>query len=113
VAELNDEDAEEVRRWLDRNQFQHISSIGGDSAGFGDRQDVSERDGTLIRLTRDRGQWWYDMSRSNANVWLDVDSVAAAMGYKQTAPVERVDVVASSVDDRVFGALRPAEQPSL
>ena len=32
----------------------------------------------------------------------------AAMGYKLTAPVERVQFVASSIDDRVFGALRTA-----
>jgi hypothetical protein len=39
--------------------------------------------------------------------WLDVDTVGAT-GYKQTQPAERVAVVASSVDDRVYGALLSA-----
>lgn len=105
MSELTAAQAEAVRSWLDRNQFQHVSSIGGDSTGFGDRQDVWEREGTLFRLTRDRGQWWCDLSRSGANLWLDVDGVATALGSKSTAPVERAADVAS-IDDRVFGALR-------
>jgi hypothetical protein len=48
------------------------------------------------------------MSRSGTNAWLDVDSVAAAMGCKLTTPVERVADVASSIDDRVFATLRTA-----
>jgi hypothetical protein len=105
MSELADEEVAAVQSWLDRHQFEHVSSVGGDSEGFGDRQDVWERDRTLLRITRDRGQWWYDLSRSGTNVWLDVDGVAGAMGFKSTAPVERVADVASSIDDRVFVAL--------
>jgi hypothetical protein len=112
MSELTDEDAGDVRDWLDRNQFQHVSSLGGDTTAFGDRQDVWERDGTLVRLSHDRGQRWYDMSRSGTNAWLDVDSVAAAMGYKLTTPVERVADVASSIDDRVLATLRTAVRQS-
>ncbi|GAA1241260.1 hypothetical protein [Oryzihumus leptocrescens] len=111
MAELTEQDAGAVRQWLESNQFQHVSTVGGDSEGFGDRQDVWERDGTLVRLTRDRGQWWYDLSRSGTNNWLDVDSVNAALGYKQTSPVERVQV-AGAVDDRMFSALLTAVRPS-
>lgn len=108
MAELTNKDAEAVSRWLDLNKFKHVSSTGEDSAAFGDRQELWERDGTLIRLTRDRGQWFYDVSRREAESWLDVDSVASAMGFKQTAPIERIEVVASAIDDRVFGALSSA-----
>ena len=104
VSQLTEQEAEAVRTWLARHQFAHLSTIGGDTAGFGDRQDLWERDGTLVRLTRDRGQWWWDLSRAGAEVWLDVDSVAGAMGSKSGTPVERVADVAS-VDDRVFGVL--------
>jgi hypothetical protein len=45
-----------------------------------------------------------DLSRSGTGVWLDIDAVAGAMGFKSTAPVERVADVAS-IDDRVFDAL--------
>ena len=112
MGELTEEDAGAVRQWLESNQFQRISSVGGDSAGFGDRRDVWERDGTLVRLTSDRGQWWYDVSRSGSDHWLDVDSATAAMGYEQTAPVERVQVVAGSMDDRVFSTLSTAVRHS-
>jgi hypothetical protein len=105
VSALTDEDAEAVRSWLERHQFEHVSTVGGDSAPFGDRQDIWERRDTLFRVTRDRGQWWYDLSRSGAEIWLDVDGVAGAMGSKSTEPVERVADVASSIDDRVFEAL--------
>lgn len=106
VSELTVEEAEAVRGWLARHEFEHVSSIGGDSATFSDRQDVWERAGTLLRLTRDRGQWWYDLSRAGSTVWLGVDGVAGALGVKVDAPVERVAAVASSIDDRVFDALR-------
>lgn len=104
MSELTAEEAETVRGWLRRNRFENVSSVGGDSAGFGDRQEVWERDGTLFRLTCDRGQWWCDLSRSGADLWLDVDGVAGASGSTSTALVERVADVAS-VDDRKFSAL--------
>jgi hypothetical protein len=104
MSELTEDDTGAVRDWLRRNQFENVASMGGDSAPFGDRQEVWERDGTLIRLARDRGQWWYDLSRTGAGHWLDVDGVAGAMGSKSTAPVERVADVAS-IDDRKFSAI--------
>jgi hypothetical protein len=112
VSQLTVEEAETVRGWLERNEFEHVSSIGGESAAFGDRQDVWEREGTLLRLTRDRGQWWYDLSRAGSTVWLDVDGVAGAIGVKSDAPFERVAGVASSIDDRVFDALSDAVRHS-
>jgi hypothetical protein len=112
VAVLTSEDAESVRCWLESNQFRHVSMLGGLDASFGNVQDVWEREGTLVRLTRDRGQWWYDLSRNGSAVWLDVDLVSGAMGYKQTDPAERVAVVASTIDDRVFGALGDAAHHS-
>lgn len=111
MSQLTDEDAEDVRHWLSQNALKHVTSVGGDTTGFGDRQDTWERHGTLIRLTRDRGQWWCDMSRTGTGSWLDVDTVSGAMGYKLTAPVERVAYIASAVDDRVFGALLTVDQP--
>jgi hypothetical protein len=105
VAELTDDEAEGLRKWLDQNQFEHLSEGGGDSAGLGDRVDAWERDGTLVRLTRDaRGQWWYALSRGG-RVWLDVDRVASAMGTTSTVPFERVAELAGSMNDRVFDAL--------
>jgi hypothetical protein len=112
VSELSEVEVEAIRKWLVRNQFDHVSGVGGDSAPFGDSQDVWERDGTLLRLARDRGQWWYDLSRSGTAVWLDVDAVAAASGCKSVVPVERVADVVGWVDDRVFAALATAVRHS-
>jgi hypothetical protein len=109
MSALSEEEAEAVRSWLDRNQFELVSSSEGDESGLlGDRQDVWERDGTLLRLTRDHGQWHYDLSRTGANVWLDIDRVAASMGTTSTVPVDRVADIAPSMNDRVFGALSTA-----
>jgi hypothetical protein len=52
------------------------------------------------------------MSRAGTGYWLDVDTVSGAMGYKLAAPVERVAFIASSIDDRVFGALLTVERHS-
>lgn len=104
VSELTEDEAANVRDWLGRNQFENVESTGGDSAPSGDRQEVWERDGTLIRLAWDRGQWWYDVSRNGAGHWLDVDGVAAELGWKSTAPAERVAHVAR-IDDRKFSAV--------
>jgi hypothetical protein len=79
---------------------------------FGDAQDVWERDGALIRLTRDRGQWRYDLSRGGSLFWLDVDLVSGAMGYAQTDPAERVAVVSSAIDDRALAVLGQAVRHS-
>ncbi|WP_310526522.1 hypothetical protein [Nocardioides sp.] len=105
MSDLTDEEAEAVGGWLDRHEFEKVSSRGEDSSPFGDRQDVWERDGTLVRLTRDRGQWWYDLSQDGTDVWLNVDAVAGASGSKATAPIDRVADVTGSIDDRVFSAL--------
>lgn len=104
MSEITEDEAATVRDWLRRNQFENAVSTGGDSAPFGDQREVWERDGTLIRLTRDRGQWWYDLSRSGAGHWLDVDSVVGALGSELTASVERVAHVAA-IDDRKFRAV--------
>lgn len=105
MSGLGDEEAEAVRGWLAHNNFVHVSKDRSDPPLF-DRQDVWERDGTLVRLSRDRsGQWRYDLSRNDAGPWLDVDRIAAALGCDAPVPVERLAEVAASMNDRVFGAL--------
>jgi hypothetical protein len=105
VAGLTDDDAEGVRKWLDENQFERVSEGGGTAAWPGDRQDVWERDGTLVRLTRDPGGQWSCALSRGGRVWLDVDRVASAMGTASTVPSERVAELAGSMSDRVFEAL--------
>ena len=61
--------------------------MSGPEAGFGDQQDIWDRDGTLVRLTRGRCQSCYDMSRPGTNVWLDVDTIAAALVVSRLRPL--------------------------
>jgi hypothetical protein len=57
VAELSDVEAAEVRVLVAREQF----VIESTSADFGEQQ-VWERGGVLVRLTRDRRQWSCELS---------------------------------------------------
>jgi hypothetical protein len=112
MSGLRDEEAEAVRGWLAHNHFGHVSESRGGSTVFA-RQDVWERDGTLVRLTRDRdGRWRCELSRNNADLWLDVDRVAVALGCEATVPVERLAQVALSMNDRVFSALSSTRRHS-
>ena len=101
---LTDDDAEAVRKWLEGHQFEHVVSNRGDSSSSGVSLDAWEREGTLVRLRRDRGQWSCDLSRGGS-VWLDLDRIARALGTEPVLPVERVSELATSMNDRMFGAL--------
>ncbi len=110
MTELTTDEAEAVVDWLDSHQFKKVSSVGGHLAPFGDSQEVWNRDGTLVRLTRDRGQWWCDLSRSNAKAWLEMDTIAGVMGFESSTPIDRLSELTSLIDDRVFSALRASVQ---
>lgn len=105
MAGLTDEEAEMVRKWLAQHLVEHEWSGPTDPGRFGDGQEVWQRDGTLVRLTRNGGGWTCDLSRRNAQAWLDLGRMATAMGSPATAPVERVADLCSTLNDRVFGAL--------
>lgn len=107
MAELSDVDAAEVRALVAREQF--VVDSARVSEGFGDEQQVWERDGALVRLTRDRGQWWCELSRRGWSDWFDVDLAAGAFGSKSHGPAGRVaDVIAKFADDRMLDPLRAA-----
>jgi hypothetical protein len=111
MTEITADEAVAGRAWLGRNQFDLVSTRGGKDAAFGDQQEVWVRDGTLIRLTRDRGQWWADVSRQDTDVWLDAFEVGGALGEKSQLFEHRL-ATAAIVDDRVFGALVGYLKPS-
>jgi hypothetical protein len=101
VAELSDVEAAEVRVLVAREQF----VIESTSADFGEQQ-VWERGGVLVRLTRDRRQWSCELSRRGWRDWFDVDLVAAAFGSKSDGPAERIaDVIDKFADDRMLQPL--------
>lgn len=105
VAELNDDEAREVRRFVEREHFLVDSTIT--IGGFGDEQRVWERDGALVRLTKDRGQWWCELSHRGCTDWFDLDLVAVAFGSKSYGPAERLgDVINNFTNDRLQGPLR-------
>jgi hypothetical protein len=94
-----------VRAFVTREQFTvELTTL---SENFGDEQHVWEQGGALVRLTRDRGQWWCELSRRGWNDWFDVDLVATAFGSKSYWPAERVaEVIHSFADDRMLEPLR-------
>jgi hypothetical protein len=105
MAQLSDEDAAAVRAVVEREQFEldRVTTIGG----FGDEQRVWERDGALVRLTRDRGQWWCELSHRGWTEWFDIDLVAGALGSKSDGVVDRLrDVVGTFTDGRLLEPLR-------
>jgi hypothetical protein len=102
---LTDEEADALRNWLG-SEFEKVSKGESESAGSDGGQEVWERGGTLVRLTRDHGRWSCDLSRTGKNVWLGIDRIAAAMGYEASVPVVRVAEVVGSMNDRVFDTLR-------
>ena len=80
MAKLSDDEAAGVRELISREQFVVESArVSGD---FGEEQQVWERGGALVRLTRDRGQWWCELSRRGWSDWFDVDLVAGALGVE-------------------------------
>jgi hypothetical protein len=105
VPELSEVEAMQVRELVAREQF--VREEARASSSFGDQLDVWERDGALVRLTRDRGQWWCDLSRRGWSDWFDVDLVAEAFGSKSQSPADRIgDVIGKFADDRLLEALR-------
>jgi hypothetical protein len=104
VGVLNDTEARQVRELVVRGEF----AVGSArvSEGFGDEQQVWERDGALVRLTRDRGQWWCDLSHRGWSDWFDVDLAAAALGSKSYGPADRIaDVIDKFTDNRLLEPL--------
>jgi hypothetical protein len=105
VPELSEVEVMQVRELVAREQF--VREEARASSSFGDQLDVWERDGALVRLTRDRGQWWCDLSRRGWRDWFDVDLVAEAFGSKSQSPADRIgDVIGKFADDRLLEALR-------
>jgi hypothetical protein len=105
VAELSETEAGEIREFVVRNQF--VVRSAGTFDGFGDEQQVWERDGALVRLTHDRGEWWCDLSHFGWSDWFDVDLAAGAFGSKSYGRTDRVgDVIDKFTDDRMLEPLR-------
>ena len=105
MASLSEGDAARVRAFVEREQFdlEFLTTIGG----FGDEQRVWDREGALVRLTRDRGQWWCDLSHRGSPDWFDIDLVAAALGSKSNDVVDRVGgVIGAFTDGRLLEPLR-------
>lgn len=105
VAELSGDEVAGVRELITREQF--VIESARASGDFGDEQQVWERGGALVRLTRDRGQWWCELSRRGWRDWFDVDLVAGAFGSRSDGPAERIaDVIDKFADDRMLEPLR-------
>ena len=105
MTHIGDDEAAEVLLWLARNEFDLRSRIGGTGEGFGDEQSIWSRGPARVRVTRDRGQWWCDVSWGLSTVWLDVHDVAGAMQTKEYRTTDRLAWVISSLRSETYDAL--------
>jgi len=108
VGVLTDREAEAVASWLRSEQFSTVSRLASPQH-FGNEQTVWSRGQALVRLTRDRGQWWCDLSLSGWTEWFDVDVVAGFFESKEQGADRRVHLV-DELSDRLLDPLRAASR---
>ena len=105
---LTDKEAEAVASWLRSEQFSPVSRLVS-SEDFGNEQTFWFRGQALVRLTRDRGQWWCDLSSAGWTEWFDVDVVAGFFESKEQGADRRVPLV-DDLSDRLLDPLRAASR---
>ena len=65
-------------------QFTPVSRLASpEDSGNEQTETVWSRGQALVRLTRDRGQWWCDLSLAGWTEWFDVDVVAGFFQSKE------------------------------
>lgn len=105
MAELTEAEAAQVRDWVQRRGFHLTSDLGSQS--FGDEERIWERNNARVRLTRDRGQWWCELSYRGCPEWFDLDLAARALGSKFPDVEGRIgDVIDKFSDGRLLEPLR-------
>jgi hypothetical protein len=105
MTDIGADEAAQILLWLPQNQFERLSHVGGAHAGICDEQSTWARGPARVRVTRDRGQWWCDVSWEGFTTWLDVHDVAGAMQSKAYGSADRLAWVTSSLRSQTFGAL--------
>jgi hypothetical protein len=101
-------EVEAVTSWLRSEGFSSVGRVVSPDH-FGDEQSTWSRGQALVRLTRDRGQWWCDLSLVGWTEWFDVDVVAASFETKDQA-VERRVLLVDELSDRLLDPLQAASR---
>lgn len=101
---LTEAEAGLVTSRLSSEGFSHANRKT-DPDHFGDEQTTLSRGQALVRLTRDRGQWWCDLSLAGWADWFDVDAVAAFFESKEQA-VDRRVLLVDQLTDRLLEPLK-------
>ena len=89
---LSASDADTVVTRLGREGFSRVS-FREDPDHFDDQQATWSDGDARVRLTRDRGEWWCDLSYGAWSDWFDLDLVAGFLESKEQAPEDRVILV--------------------
>ncbi|MDX6254485.1 MAG: hypothetical protein QOJ11_819 [Frankiales bacterium] len=103
VAVLSETDAASIREAVKRDRFAVASTTS--SPRFGDVQTIWRSSRLLVRLTRDRGQWFADVRHDDWDDWFDIDDVAAAV---PGLPEDRDDLLTVLTRAEGVGSLLPA-----
>ena len=108
MAEVSEDEVNAVIQWLRTHHFEQSATRAGD--GFGDRLEVWAKGRDLVRLVRDRGQWFVDVGRDGWDDWFDVDLVNYVVDTKEDTVVGRLAAVAAARLDHLLPALTEARR---
>jgi hypothetical protein len=104
MGELSEAEGHTIAEWLSANEFT-VADQSRD-APFGDQHDDWVRLGLMVRIVRDRGQWFAELSRQGWGTWFDIDLVAIVLGDRSVDALSRVIVAAGALtDDHLLPAL--------
>lgn len=91
--------------WLHVQSFKTVRDTSS-PANFGDRYLRLARDDTGVRLVRDRGQWFIDLSaRAWGGGWFDVPLVMAALQHEDARNAPDLAQQAAFVREHLDGPL--------
>lgn len=97
----------EAESWLRTQQFERTRQLEG--AGFGDRLEEWSDGSFLVRLVRDRSQWFVEVSRSGWTDCFELDLIAWAIDTKETSITGRLSAISSrELDHLLLTSMKPA-----
>lgn len=108
MSELSPTEVESVIEWLDHAGYARRNQQDG--LGFGDHLEEWERGRQLVRLVRDRGQWFLDVGQSGWTDWFDIDLTAFVIGSRADSVVDRMAAAAEANLEHLLPALQEARR---
>jgi len=106
VAPVPAEEVEVIDAWLASNRFVVIETRESASVGF--RLQQWQSGDSLVRITRNGGRWFVEVSRSDWDEWFEIDLVNYVCDFRQNSALGRTKAAAHADIDHLLPALRSA-----